>query len=1176
MQNTNTLPTEAMTLHPGSAGAPPAVPGASPGTSAEDSARVPTVMPRVARASRLEHRTSPDQDFGTERLHYSDVPRGTRGTAGGTPALPEARLSRVARGLAFAAIGIALALPLRAAEKVSFNRDIRPILSDICFKCHGPDVAKIKGGLRLDSKDAAMKGGDSGPAIVPGKPEESEVYRRLVTHDADDFMPPKKSGKTLKTEQIETFRRWIAEGADYQGHWAFIKPERPAVPEIADCGLRTADWPAGVRPEDWSANPIDAFVLQRMTKEGLKPTPQAPPETLVRRMTLDLTGIPPTPAEVDAFVADSIRNPQSAIRNLADRVLASPRYGEHMAARWLDLARYADSNGFQSDTKREMSRWRDWVIGAFNGNQPFDQFTIEQLAGDLIPNAKREQIVATGFNRNHRLNGEGGRIVEEWFAETVIDRVETTGLTWMALTFNCCRCHDHKYDPISQKEFYQLFAFFNSNSENGVLDDFGGAGVTRRGGNSRPVIALPSPEQQAQIAKLEQGVKDAESRVASASKELVGAQSAWEVKFRSQVSGGFKAWTMLEPKEVRSDGGAIFVRQPDGSWLATGTNPPFDQYLIVAPIAAGSFSGLLLETLPDPSLPNQSLGRNSNGNFVLTDVIAEITAPILQKPLVANFTRAEADYNQKGYEVKLIVEDKPKRGKGAKNRQGWAIDGPTKRDPRKAMFVTAAPLTVPENAMLRVTLRHDSIAAHNIGRFRLSASSLPPSAVKLDGAKVPPSIIAALNAEPAKRTPAQRTELAKFFRENTDNPAKQAEAAVAAAKKALDDFYGSVSTTMVMEEMPQPREAHILNRGEYDKPGEAVPRALPAVFPPLPAGAPNNRLGLAKWLVSGAHPLTARVWVNREWERFFGTGLVKTTENLGSQAEWPSHPELLDWLASVFQTPRAGTPNAQRPTSNAQLADAGGVGWDMKAMQKLIVTSATYRQSSRVTPELIAKDPENRLLARGPRFRLGAEALRDQALAISGLLVEKIGGPSVRPYMPEGVWDETSRYGDLRGYKPDAGEGLYRRTLYTIWKRTASPPTMMLFDSPSREICTVKRSRTNTPLQALALLNETTYIEAARVLAQRMIAEGGATPEQRIAWAFRVATCRAPRADEVKVLADGLAKRVARLKQSPDEAAKILAVGAAKADAKFSAVELAAYTGTANVLLNLDEVVTRE
>jgi len=1017
--------------------------------------------------------------------------------------------------------------------KVSFNRDIRPILSDTCFQCHGPDEAKRKSGLRLDDRASAIRPAESGDiAIVPGKPEASALVARLLSKDADEVMPPPKLHKTIAPEQIETFKRWIAQGAEYQGHWAFAKPERPTPPST-------------------SAQPIDAFIAARLEKEGMKLSPEADKPTLLRRATLDLTGLPPTPPEVEAFLADPAPN---AFEKAVDRLLAAPRYGEKMAQQWLDFARYADSNGFQSDTSRQMWPWREWVIGAFNRNLPFDQFTIEQLAGDLLPNPTREQIVATGFNRNHRLNGEGGRIVEEWFAETVIDRVETTGLTWLALTFNCCRCHDHKYDPITQKEFYQFFAYFNSSDENGVLDDFGGAGVTRRGGNSRPVLALSTPGQQAQIEQQVKVVAEATARVAAAPQELAAGQAEWEPKFRSQLEGSFNAWTMLEPQEVRSDGGAIFVRQPDGSWLATGTNPPFDQYLTVAPLAEGSFSGLLLEVFPDESLPDKSLGRNSNGNFVLTDVLAEITAPGLEKPLVATFTRAEADYNQKGYEVKLIVEEKPKGGRGAKKRQGWAIDGPTKRDPRKAMFVAAAPLTVPAKATLRVTLRHDSLANHNIGRFRLSASSLPPAVVKLDGAKVPPSIIATLNVAAEKRTPAERTGLVKFYRENADNPVKRAEAALAAAKKTLDDIYLKVQTTMVMQELPQPREARLLKRGEYDKPGDVVPRGLPAALPPLPAGAPNDRLGLAKWLVSGEHPLTARVWVNRAWENFFGTGLVKTTENLGSQAEWPSHPELLDWLATEFVR----------------------LNWDMKAMQKLIVMSATYRQSSRVTPEHLAKDPENRLLARVPRLRLPAEALRDQALAASGLLIEKLGGPSVRPYMPDNVWDETSKYGDMRGYQADTGEGLYRRTLYTIWKRTAAPPSMMLFDSPSREICTVKRSRTNTPLQALALLNEVTYVEAARVLAQRMIAEGGATPGQRIAWAFNRVTGRAPRTEETAVLAAGLTKRLAKYQADADASTKLVTLGATPPAKEMNATELAAYTLTANVLLNLDEVVTRE
>lgn len=954
-------------------------------------------------------------------------------------------------------------------------------------------------------------------------------------------MPPAKLHKTISPQQIEAIRKWIAQGAEYQGHWAFTKPERPPVPSIHDAA-------AIIR------NPIDNFILARLEKEGLKPSPEADKYTLIRRVSLDLTGLPPTPAEVDAFVADHSPN---AYEKVVDRLLASPRYGERMAVQWLDSARYADSNGFQTDTSRQMWHWRDWVLSAFNRNLPFDQFTIEQIAGDLLPNPTLDQLVATGFNRNTRLNGEGGRIVDEWFTETVIDRVETVGLTWLGLTVNCCRCHDHKFDPITQRDFYQLYAFFNSVDENGVLDEFSGAGASRTGGNSRPVLTLPTPEQDAEIAKLESAVSAAEQREAEARKQLPQLQKDWESKFREQLKTVVETWKPLDPTEVRSEGGATFTHEPDGSWLASGTNPPNDTYTVAAPLPAGDFSGLLVDVLPDPSLPNQSLGRYANGNFVLTGVEAEIAAPSLPQQLVVEFTKAETDYEQKGYEVKFIVdENSPRKKKAARVKKGWAIDGndPAKRLPRKAMFITSSQVTVPPDATIHIRLRHEAIGGHNIGRFRLSASQLPPAAVKLTGGGVPPGIVTALDLEPAKRTPEQRTALAKFYRENTDNPASRAESELTAARKKLDALKMGLENTMVMKELPQPRDAFILIRGEYDKRGAKVERAFPAALPPPPQGAPMNRLGLAQWLVAPNNPLTARVWVNRAWEKFFGVGLVKTTENLGSQAEWPANLELLDWLATEFVRLK----------------------WDMKAMQKTIVMSAAYRQTSKVTPETIERDPENRLLARGPRFRLSAELIRDQALAASGLLVEKLGGPSVRPYMPEGVWDETSRYGDLRNYKADAGDGLYRRSLYTIWKRTAAPPTMSIFDSPSREICTVKRSRTDTPLQALSLLNEVTFIEAARALAQKMIAEGGATPEERITWGFRRAAARPPTSAELRVLSEGLTTRLARYQQNPSAAAELIAVGASKPGANIPAPELAAYTLTANILLNLDEVVTRE
>jgi len=1036
---------------------------------------------------------------------------------------------------------------LPAAAAVDFNREVRPLLADNCFTCHGPDAAERKADLRLDERAAALTPAKSGKAaIVPGKPDESELVRRLFTSDADDLMPPEESHKKLTPAQKETLRQWIAEGAEYRGHWAFIAPERPAVPEMSAPSAAppsTAHWAL-------STNPIDRFLAVRLAKESLTPQPEAPKETLIRRVSLDLTGLPPTLAEVDGFLADS--SPK-AYEKVVDRLLASPRYGEHMAAAWLDFARYADSNGFQSDTKREQWLWRDWVINAFNANMPFDQFTIEQLAGDLIPGATPQQIVATGFHRNHRLNGEGGRIVEEWFAENVIDRVETTGLTWMGLTLGCARCHDHKYDPISQKEFYQLFAYFNSNDESGVLDEFGGAGRTRTGGNSRPVLVVPAPDQVEKQKALTAAVQEAEAKIAAAEKQLPALQAKWEPEFAKQARSQQQAWRPLLNEHVKSEGGATFAKQPDGTWLAGGKNPDHDAYVITAPLAAGTFTGVQVHALPDPALPAQSLGRYPNGNFVLSDIDAEITAPGMKEPLEAQFTSADADYEQKGWEVDFIVKDKPKRGKGAKNRQGWAVDGPIKKEPRTAVFA-CVPITVPTGATIKITLRHDAIAGHNIGRFRLATTSLPPSLVKIKGGAVPADVLAALDTESAKRTPAQRTALTKFFRENSANPAKEAEAALAAAKKALAALNDEMPSVMVMKEAAQPRDAFILKRGEYDKPGDKVTRALPAALPPMPAGAPNNRLGFAQWLVSGTHPLTARVWVNRQWEKFFGTGLVKTSENFGVQAEFPSHPELLDWLATEFVRLK----------------------WDMKAMQRLMVTSAAYRQSSKVTPPVLERDPENRLLARGPRFRLSGEALRDQALAVSGLLVPTVGGESVRPYMPPGVWDETSVYGDLRNYQPDKGDALYRRTLYTIWKRTAAPPTMLLFDSPTREICTVKRSRTNTPLQALALLNEVTYVEAARQLAARMLKEGGSAPAARIAWAFRAVTARQPAAEELQVLTARYDERVARYRSDAAAAKKLISLGSSTPDPKLDTAELAAATVTANVLLNLDETVTRE
>lgn len=1026
-----------------------------------------------------------------------------------------------------------------SAERVQFNRDIRPIFSDTCFACHGPDENKIKGGLRLDSLDAARKGGKSGdPAILPGKPEASEVMKRLRTDDPDDHMPPAEFHKVLTKDQIALVERWIKEGAEYQGHWAFQVPAKPAVPMLTI--------PAG-------GNAIDAFLAGPLAAKGLTPNGPAPKATLLRRAALDLTGLPPSDADLQAFLAD--RSPEAWSKAL-DRLLASPHYGEHMAAQWLDFARYADSNGFQSDTQRTMWPYRDWVIKAFNDNQPFDAFTVEQLAGDLLPNPTREQIVATAFHRNHRLNGEGGRIVEEWFAENVIDRIETTGSTWMGLTMNCCRCHDHKYDPISQKEFYQMFAYFNSNDESGVLGEFGGAGRTRAGGNTPPVLSLPTKEQQQKIDEAAAALATAEQSLKAIPADQPEAYASWLTKQRAAVSKVGVAWESLVDEKVSAKENAEFKRVDDGSWLVSGGTAAKETYVVEATPAGSMLTAVRLEALPDDSLPNKSLGRAFNGNFVLSAFEVRLKTAD-GKTTNIPLLKAEADFDQAGWTIAKLAPAPMAKGKAKKasnDKAGWAIAGneAKNRVPRKAIF-TVSPTPIPAGAKLVLVMRHDSVSAHSIGRFRLNTSSVD---AKLLSIKTDPAAETArrLLAKPAEQlTAADRKALAKLFADSPEHPRAQAAAKVAAAKQAHDNALSAPVTVMVMKELPKPRDAFVLLRGEYDKIGPKVERALFRALPPMPAGEPNNRLGFARWLVDGKHPLTGRIWVNRAWERFFGIGLVKTSENFGSQAEWPSNPELLDWLAVEFVDRK----------------------WDMKAMYKLIMSSAAYQRGAAVTPEMLEKDPDNRLLARGPRFRLPAEVIRDQALWISGLLIDKQGGPSVKPYMPEAVWDETSVYGDMRNYKSDTGEGLWRRSLYTIWKRTAAPPSMLLFDASGREVCTVKRSRSNTPMQALSLLNETTFVEAARKLAEQTLRQPG-DADARLAWMFRKVVRRDGTPAELAVLRKGVDKRLATYAADATLAPKLLGQGLSPLPADLDKAQLAAWTVTANTLLNLDETVTRE
>jgi hypothetical protein len=1030
---------------------------------------------------------------------------------------------------------------------LNFSRDIRPILSDKCFQCHGPDESKKESGLQLNLRDSAFAPAASGlRAVVPNQPEASELIKRIVSKDSDTVMPPPGSTKSLSASEIELLRRWVAEGATYAGHWAFIPPQRPDVPAsvLADA-------------EGWSDNPIDRFLQTGLQVAGLKPNPSASREALVRRVALDLTGLPPTPAQVDKYLAD---NSPQAYERMVDGLFASPHYGERMALNWLDFARYADSNGYQSDGSRDIWGWRDWVINAYNQNVPFDQFTIEQLAGDMLPNASAQQIIATGFNRNHRLNGEGGRIVDEWFVETVIDRVETTGLTWLGLTFNCCRCHDHKYDPISQKEFYQMFAFFNSVDEQGVLAPVGGNAE-----NTPPLWTMKTETHAVEIAKREAEIASLEQELKALKSKLPELAVAWATKKRGEQVTNVSAWQTIEPSKVTSVGGATLARQEDGSYLASGNNPANDIYEVTLPVSGGSLSGVLLEVLPDVSLPNQSLGRGSNGNFVMTDFSVEFLGDASSKLPAMKLVRAEADFAQQGWPAANVLANTPQ---ATPPLQGWAIEGnnPERRLPRKIMFLAEQPAKIPEGSSVVVRFGNRSqFADHNVGRFRLSITGVAPEQVTLGSSGVPVNVLAAIGKLEAEWSDSERQAIENYFLSDVPSPIRETDAKIQANRKALAETMEALPTTMVMKE-GKTRDAFVLLRGEYDKPGVKVDRAVPAVLPPLPDSAPVDRLGLAQWIVARNNPLTARVWVNREWERFFGMGIVKTTENFGSQAEYPVNAALLDWLAVEFMEPTL------LPAVGGQAARS----WDMKALQKLILMSAAYRQSTQVTPEKLERDPDNRLSARGPRFRLPGEVVRDSALAVSGALVETIGGPSVRPYMPAGVWDETSKYGNLRNYQHDKNEGLYRRSMYTIWKRTAAPPTMLLFDAPNREVCTVKRSRTNTPLQALSLLNEVTFVEAARQLAGRMLSEGGQTAKQRLAYGFRLALARNPTDAEMQVLLSGLEADRQRFVEGPTDANVLLAFGDAKPVADIPAIEMAAYTLTANVILNLDEFVTRE
>ena len=1014
------------------------------------------------------------------------------------------------------ALLIILSASLRA-DDINYNRDIRPILSDKCFYCHGPDSKHREADLRLDVEEAAH---DS--AIVAGDPDDSELIARITSDDEDLRMPPAESGKTLSNEDIELLRRWIEQGAKYQGHWSFTQPTRPALPEV--------------KQADWIRNAIDHFVLARLEVGGLKPSRAADKATLIRRVSLDLTGLPPTPEEVDAFLSDL--SPQ-AYEKVVDRLLKSDRYGESMALVWLDAARYADTNGYQSDRERKMWIWRDWVINAYNANMPFDQFTIEQIAGDMLPNATIDQKIASGFNRNHRINSEGGVIPEEYRVEYVIDRVSTTGTVWLGLTLGCARCHSHKFDPISQKEFYQLFSYFNNVPENG-----------RDGnqGNAVPMITVPIPEMQPKVEAARQEVTKLKEQLNTDTDALRTEHEAWEKRQIAELDRQQEPsmWSLVTVDEAKANNNVTLQRLEDHSYLATGPTPANATYTITLKPGKCSITGVRLEALRHANMTQGGLSRSVNGNFVLTEFEVLRHTPDMNEPQRVKIASAIADHSQDRHPIANAIDGKPSTG--------WAILGRPKPEDRIAVFTFQQPLESTVETTLIVRLKHDSqFAAHAIGRFRLSATSASKPALEGNGG-LPSEIVAALKTPKNKRSDAQQQRLAKYHREISAT-LKPLRTQLAAAKKRLDDITKrSTTTVMVMQEMETPRQAFFLNRGQYDQPGEEVQPGLPASLGALPDGVPNNRLGFAHWLVDPNNPLTARVAVNRYWQMYFGAGLVRTASDFGAQGEWPSHPELLDWLAVEFIES----------------------GWNVKAIQKIIVMSATYRQSSQVTSELKRRDPDNRLLARGPRFRLNGFAIRDQALAVSGLLVEKLGGPSVYPYQPAGMWSDVAGRASGMAYKQSTGDDLYRRSMYTFWKRTVAPPTMIIFDASGREACNVSRNATNTPLQSLATLNDVQFVEAARFLAERMMLEGGETAAERLTYGWRLALVRRPHDIELKRLVAGYEHHLSRFRKDPKSAEALLSTGDKPRNSTPDATEHAALTAMANVILNLDETVTKE
>ncbi len=986
-----------------------------------------------------------------------------------------------------------------ATAPVDFARDIQPILIARCYDCHGLEQPKAR--LQLTAAALALQGGRSGlPALVAGSAEQSEIYQRVIATDPEEVMPQK--GDRLKPAEIALLKRWIDEGAAWPEnapHWAYVKPVRPPLPSIGNS-------PSEIR------HPIDAFVRAKLSAHPLAPSPAADRPRWLRRVSLDLIGLPPTPAEVSAFLADLA---PGAHERVVDRLLASPHYGERWARPWLDLARYADSHGFQRDDLRESWPFRDWVVRAMNTDLPFDQFTLLQIAGDLLPGADAktnpDPLIATGFHRAAPTNVEAGTDQEEGRVNQVIDRVNTTATVWLGSTLECAQCHNHKYDPFSQRDYYRFFAYFNQTERETA---FATAKATATLAFTGPFVALPDDVHQTKRAELAARLEKIATDAAAATEKIRLGLPAWEETARAAVAEAGRSHA-LELVAFESSADSTHRVLEDKSVLLTDDVPDKDTYTVTLRTTLTGITGFKLETLTDPSLPGHGPGRGdaARPNFVLnTFRVTAADAGSAARPLA--FTRASASFAQAAFPVSNLIDPK--------NTKGWAINPQFGRD-HWATFELATPIGSAEGLTLTFTLAQNLGGGRTIGRFRLSALT-----GRIDAGALPTGIAALLRTGAAERTAAQSQALLAHvaaqdptllaLRQNRTKT-EQEIARLAGPR------------TLVMREVAEPRMTSVLKRGNFLDPGERVSAGTPAALHPLPpdAGA-GSRLDLARWLVSRENPLVARVTVNRWWQEFFGAGLVRTPEDFGVKGEAPTHPELLDWLAVEFMEG----------------------GWSMKRIHRLIALSATYRQSSRVTPELLARDDQNRLLARGPRFRLEAEAIRDNALAIAGLLSPKLGGPPVRPFQPAGLWDSKVG-GDRVTYEVSAGEEAYRRGLYTVWKRASPYPSFMNFDAPSRGICSVKRSRSNTPLQALTLLNDPVYVEAAAALAARIGRDRpGATVGERVRHAFALCVAREPSAVERAAL-----ERLHALQLAAHRDEQI------------------AWQAVATALLNLDETITK-